>query len=106
MHRFLCLGSPPRLLFGGGFGLGLQLGLGGANLGLPLLLVDHPVRHLVAALAAAYPSRSKRPSLGLYVADLLVCLLAWPSIDAGKEAAISFAKAFCDRPERSQHQTI
>src|SRR5215217_7258665 len=51
----LCLFAPPLLLFGGGFGLGLQRGLGFPDLLKPLLLVGDPIRHLVAALVAVEP---------------------------------------------------
>src|SRR5258708_33564632 len=44
----------PRLYLrlGGGLGFGLQCSLGLAYLLKPLLLVGHPIRHLVAALVA------------------------------------------------------
>ena len=48
----LCLFPPPRLLFGGRLGFGLERGLGLPDLLQPLLLVGHPIGHLVAALVA------------------------------------------------------
>ena len=45
-------GSPACLLRRGGFGFRIQLGLGRTDLGQPFLLVGHPVRHLIAALAS------------------------------------------------------
>ena len=48
----LCLCAAPPLRRGGGLGFGFQLSLGRADLLQPLLLVGHPIRHLVAALAA------------------------------------------------------
>jgi hypothetical protein len=51
----LCLGSPSRLFLGGGFGFRLQLSPGFANLLKPLLLVGHPIGHLIATLAAVEP---------------------------------------------------
>src|SRR5437762_13508426 len=41
-----------HLFCGGGFGFRLQLRLGGTDLRNPLLLVGHPVGHLVATLVA------------------------------------------------------
>src|SRR5215469_15170495 len=48
-------GLTPGFFFGGGFGFGLQCGLGGAELRQPLLFIGHPGGHLIAALGAVLP---------------------------------------------------
>src|SRR5215469_535104 len=45
-------GLPLGFFFGGGFGFGLQCGLGGAQLHQPLLFVGYPGGHFIAALVA------------------------------------------------------
>ena len=73
-------GPAPHLLLGRGFGLRLDLRLGLADLGEPLLLVGHPSRHLIATpVAVQLPPPHRR---GDRHTECIFCRRRQPPFDA------------------------